>query len=76
MPHATATLNGKVIAEADKWETVEGNVYVSSRVSNLCGGKPQVLTNGKVPTLSRRRINLVKGQENSLLPMEGHSFVL
>ena len=28
MPHATATFNGKVIAEADKWEFVEGNVYV------------------------------------------------
>ncbi|KAK0508691.1 hypothetical protein JMJ35_008967 [Cladonia borealis] len=27
MPHATATFNGKVIAEADKWEFVEGNVY-------------------------------------------------
>jgi len=29
MPHATATFNGKVIAEADKWEFVEGNIYVS-----------------------------------------------
>ena len=28
MPHATATFNGKVIAEADKWEFVEGNIYV------------------------------------------------
>ena len=28
MPHATATFNGKVIAEADKWEYVEGNIYV------------------------------------------------
>lgn len=28
MPHATATFNGKVIAEADEWEYVEGNVYV------------------------------------------------
>jgi uncharacterized protein (DUF427 family) len=27
MPHATATFNGKVIAETDKWEFVEGNVY-------------------------------------------------
>lgn len=24
---ATATFNGKVIAETDKWEVVEGNVY-------------------------------------------------
>ncbi|KAK4690493.1 hypothetical protein P7C71_g6310, partial [Lecanoromycetidae sp. Uapishka_2] len=27
MPHATATFNGKIIAETDKWEFVEGNVY-------------------------------------------------
>lgn len=27
MPHATATFNGKVIAEADAFEQVEGNVY-------------------------------------------------
>ena len=30
MPHATATFNGKVIAETDKWEFVEGNIYVDS----------------------------------------------
>ena len=28
MPHATATFNGKIIAETDKWEFVEGNIYV------------------------------------------------
>ena len=27
MPHATATFNGQVIAEADTYEFVEGNVY-------------------------------------------------
>ncbi|MCJ1467031.1 hypothetical protein MMC07_005653 [Pseudocyphellaria aurata] len=27
MPHATAIYNGKVIAETDTWENVEGNVY-------------------------------------------------
>ncbi|MCJ1289490.1 hypothetical protein MMC34_001023 [Xylographa carneopallida] len=27
MPTATAVFNGKTIAKADKWETVEGNVY-------------------------------------------------
>lgn len=39
MPHATATFNGKVIAEADKWEFVEGNVYVIilSAVDNTPG---------------------------------------
>jgi uncharacterized protein (DUF427 family) len=31
MPRATATFNGKVIAEADHYETVEGNIYVSSK---------------------------------------------
>lgn len=27
MPHATATFNGKIIAETDTYEFVEGNVY-------------------------------------------------
>ena len=27
--HAKATVNGNVIAETDKYEMVEGNVYVS-----------------------------------------------
>ena len=31
-PHATVAFNGKVFAEADSWETVEGNIYVSSPV--------------------------------------------
>ena len=26
---ATATVNGRVIAQADHWETLEGNIYVS-----------------------------------------------
>lgn len=28
MPHATATFNGKIIAETDKLEKVENNIYV------------------------------------------------
>lgn len=28
MPHATATVNGVVVAETDKWEVVDGNIYV------------------------------------------------
>jgi hypothetical protein len=28
MGRATATVNGKTVATADSWETVEGNVYV------------------------------------------------
>ncbi|MCJ1334920.1 hypothetical protein MMC09_000186 [Bachmanniomyces sp. S44760] len=27
MGHATATIDGKVIADAETWETVEGNIY-------------------------------------------------
>lgn len=46
MPHATATFNGKVIAEADKWESVEGNVYVRTLESQH---EHQPLT-GVVPT--------------------------
>lgn len=29
---ATATVSGRKIAEADEWEVVEGNVYVSSMI--------------------------------------------
>jgi hypothetical protein len=29
MPHAVAKVNGKTIAETDKYEVVEGNIYVS-----------------------------------------------
>ena len=28
--HATATIGGKVVADAESWETVEGNIYVST----------------------------------------------
>jgi hypothetical protein len=28
MPHATASVNGVVVAETDKWEVVDGNIYV------------------------------------------------
>ncbi|MCJ1363114.1 hypothetical protein MMC16_002220 [Acarospora aff. strigata] len=27
MPHASAKVNGKTVAESDTWETVEGNIY-------------------------------------------------
>ncbi|CAA9961382.1 hypothetical protein PTMSG1_04766 [Pyrenophora teres f. maculata] len=27
MPHATATVNGVVVAETDAWEVVDGNIY-------------------------------------------------
>jgi hypothetical protein len=28
MPHATASVNGVVVAETDTWEVVDGNIYV------------------------------------------------
>jgi hypothetical protein len=28
MPHATASVNGVVVAETDNWEVVDGNIYV------------------------------------------------
>lgn len=28
MPHATATVNGIVVAETDSYEVVDGNIYV------------------------------------------------
>jgi hypothetical protein len=28
MPHATATVNGVVVAETDSYEVVDGNIYV------------------------------------------------
>ena len=31
MPRATAKIGDTIIAEADSWETVEGNVYVRIR---------------------------------------------
>jgi hypothetical protein len=37
MPHATATFNGKVIAEADSWEYVEGNIYVRRPQFSISG---------------------------------------
>lgn len=35
MPHATATFNGKTLAKAETWETVEGNIYVSQLLRAL-----------------------------------------
>lgn len=39
MPHATATFNGKVIADTDAWETVDGNVYVGQRKHKRDNGR-------------------------------------
>jgi len=57
MPHATATLNGKVIADADKWETVEGNIYVS-RIYHEGSSKFDT-DSQSVPALIRRKFNLI-----------------
>jgi hypothetical protein len=35
MPHATAKVNGTVIADADSYEVVEGNIYVGLRFKLL-----------------------------------------
>lgn len=91
MPKATATIDGKVIATADKWEEVEGNVYVSQPVT-LCITKPN-----DVPSfLPRKRNHLWPGVGRALndmrqfgrtrpldqvepsfgLPLEGHGVVL
>ncbi|PGH17466.1 hypothetical protein AJ79_01066 [Helicocarpus griseus UAMH5409] len=38
MPHATAKIGDTIIAEADKWESVEGNVYFPrSSLKNSAG---------------------------------------
>ena len=74
MPHATATFNGKVIAETDTWEFVEGNVYV--HISRVSGLHPQVLTRIKVPTQQRRPIGPLQSHFNHRLSMEGDSIIL
>lgn len=33
--HATATVNGQIIAETDKYEVVEGNIYVCFMSPNV-----------------------------------------
>lgn len=33
--HATATVNGQIIAETDNYEVVEGNIYVCLASSNV-----------------------------------------
>lgn len=33
--HATATVNGQIIAETDNYEVVEGNIYVCLANSNV-----------------------------------------
>jgi uncharacterized protein (DUF427 family) len=33
--HATATVNGQVIAETDNYEVVEGNIYVRFMCPNM-----------------------------------------
>jgi hypothetical protein len=35
MPHATASVNGVVVAETDTYEIVDGNIYVTAPFSSL-----------------------------------------
>ncbi|PWW72226.1 DUF427 domain protein [Tuber magnatum] len=39
LPTATVKVNGTVIARSDTYETVEGNIYVSSDTSSHCPSK-------------------------------------
>lgn len=67
MVHASATFNGKVIAETDSYEFVEGNVYVRLRVIQYL---LTVLTSQAVPCLFSRPVSLVKGEIDYSLPLE------
>jgi hypothetical protein len=62
MPHATASVNGVVVAETDSWEVVDGNIYVRLTTLHL----QSVLTN----TVSARHHQQIALQshfhENSL----------
>ena len=57
MPSATATFNGKVIAKADSWETVEGNVYVNELILSSGIKANDTCT---VPTLVSRQARHVR----------------
>ncbi|KFY71532.1 hypothetical protein V501_02547 [Pseudogymnoascus sp. VKM F-4519 (FW-2642)] len=40
--HATATVNGQVIAETDNYEVVEGNIYGDASYYNITTGKTEL----------------------------------
>lgn len=80
MPHATATFNGKVIAETDSFQFVEGNVYVRSPTYMINGTSPDTdqtdAANGAVPTLISRQISSQRCDAHHCLRVERHSLLL
>lgn len=66
MPHATATFNGKVIAEADKWEYVEGNIYVECHPFSV---NPMLMT--VVSAQLCGPVGPQQGYADYALPLEG-----
>ena len=71
MPHATATLNGKVIAETDHWEYVEGNIYVGQQYSTRA---PMLMV--LVPSRLCGPVSAQQRHSNYRLPMERQGFLL
>lgn len=53
-PKATAKINGKVIAESDQYETVEGNIYVSIILLLLYLSSMRISTNRPLYGSSRQ----------------------
>lgn len=70
MPHATATFKGKVIAETDVWENVEGNIYVcrNSRTQSRLH-----LMIKKFPTSSIDQSVLTKTNTHTPCPWKGEA---
>lgn len=69
MPHATASFNGKVIAETDTWENVDGNIYV--RIGE-CGLMLDVdADNRKFPPNSIDQSVLTKTDTHTSCPWKG-----
>lgn len=73
MGRAIAKVNGTTIAVTDKWETVEGNVYVpSSRPTTKHN-----LTNGSVsPRFYFGQVDLFRLYLDHQVPLEGNFFLL
>jgi hypothetical protein len=82
MPHATASVNGVVVAETDTYEVVDGNIYVRQHVSLLsCHFEKQhscllPLTSPIVPTQQHNPIPLHTHVHDDTLPVQGRRVVL
>ena len=70
MPHATAKVDGKTIADASSWETVEGNIYV--RFLPYTIGSYQALThNSQFPPSSVEQSFFSKSDTTTFCPWKG-----